>query len=219
MIARDLIERELTPLKTSNTGEDALALMSEHNIRHLPIVNNEQLLGTICEDDVMDHDILEPVGSYLLSLNKAYVQEEDHLFEIIQLIAHENLTAIPVVDKKHNYLGIITQGNLLQYFAKSYSFKDTGSIVVLRMPIRDYSLAEIARIIESENAKILATFLTVDQRDEYLFVTLKISTHNLTPIISSLRRFEYDVYSSFTELEYIDTLKERYDALMSYLRV
>jgi acetoin utilization protein AcuB len=219
MIARDILDNHIAPLRTSSSGEDALHSMSEAMIRHLPIVNEEQLLGTLSEDDILDHDIMEPIGSYDLSLQKAFVQEDDHIFEIIQVLASNNLTAIPVVDKQLNYLGTITQHGLIRYFANSYSFKDPGSIIVLRMADRDYSLAEIARLVEMDNARILSTFITEGKEEGNILLTLKLNTQNLTTILATLRRFNYDIYSSFTELEYLDALKERYDALMAYLNV
>jgi CBS domain-containing protein len=219
MIARDILDNHIASLKTSSSGEDALHIMSEAMIRHLPIVNEEQLLGTLSEDDILDHDIMEPIGSYGLTLEKAFVQEDDHIFEIIQVLANNNLTAIPVVDKQLNYLGTITQHGLIRYFANSYSFKDPGSILVLRMADRDYSLAEVARLVEMDNARILSTFITEGKEEGTILLTLKLNTQNLTTILATLRRFNYDIYSSFTELEYLDALKERYDALMSYLNV
>jgi acetoin utilization protein AcuB len=219
MVARELIENALIPLKTSSTGEDALHIMSELFIKHLPIVNNKQLLGTISEDDVMDNNIMEPLGSYGLSLEKAFVKEDDHIFEILQVMAINNLSAIPVIDKGLQYLGLITQQSIIKYFASSYSFKDPGSILVLRVAERDYHLSEIARIIELEKARILSVFLTYNEQEETILLTLKISTQDLSPILATLRRYNYEIYSSFTEEGFIDALKERYDGLMAYLNV
>ena len=47
MIARKLISNEILPLRTSDTAKQALALMDEYKVFHLPIVNNEELLGLI----------------------------------------------------------------------------------------------------------------------------------------------------------------------------
>ena len=63
MIAKDLISEEIVPLRTSDTGEDALAMMSDFHVRHLPIVNGSQLLGLISEDEILEFDAEESVGS------------------------------------------------------------------------------------------------------------------------------------------------------------
>ena len=63
MIAEKLISNSLIPLRTSDTGEEALGMMSDFYVRHLPIVNNQQLLGVLSEDDILDFDATEAVGS------------------------------------------------------------------------------------------------------------------------------------------------------------
>lgn len=219
MIAKDLISNVVSALMTSDTGEEAITMMSIFHVKHLPIVNNEHFLGLISEDDIFNSDMDEAIGSYQLSLARPYCLESDHLFEVMGKMADNQLTVIPVVDADDRYLGLITQGDLIQYYASSFSFSEPGSIIVIETTKRNYSLAELSRIIEGENAAILSTFLTADQGAENILVTIKINKRELQSIVASLNRFEYTVKASFSEEEYIDTLRERYDSLMSYLNV
>ena len=207
------------PLKTSDSGEEALTLMNINHVKHLPIVNDSQLLGVISEGDILNHDVNEPIGSYQLSMSRPYAYESEHLFEVMSKIASNNLTIIPVVDEKENYLGLITQEDLLQFYATSFSFTEPGSIIIIETNKRQYSLAEISRIVESEDASILSSFLTSEDDTTSILVTLKINRQDIGRIISALGRYEYVVKGSFSEEEYFDELKERYDALMTYLNV
>ncbi|MFK7931956.1 MAG: CBS domain-containing protein [Saprospiraceae bacterium] len=219
MIAGNLISNIIIPLRTSDTGDDALGVMSDFYVKHLPIVNNEQLLGTISEDDILENDVEEAVGSYSLSMHRPYVKENDHIYEVMRIMAEYNLTVIPVVDFDDNYKGLIAQDDLLRYFANTGSFKEPGSIIVLEMGKRDYSLSEISRIVESEGAAILSSFITTSLDSTQVDVTVKVNRQNIQSIIATLQRFEYDIKASFNEVEYLESLQERYDALMSYLNV
>ena len=219
MIAEKLISNSLIPLRTSDTGEEALGMMSDFYVRHLPIVNNQQLLGVLSEDDILDFDATEAVGSYSLSLNRPYVKYNDHIYEVMRVLAEKKLTIIPVVDGEDNYIGLITQEDLLRYFANTGSFSEPGSIIVLEISKRDYALSEISRIVESENATILSTFMTSEPDKPLIDVTLKINRQNTQSIIATFERFEYKVKATFNEAEYLDTLRDRYDALMAYLNV
>jgi len=219
MVAEKLISTAILPLRTSDTGEEALAIMDDFHVRHLPIVNNKQLLGVISDDDILLHDISEPVGSYALSLQRPYVRNNDHIYEVMRLLAEHQLTVIPVVNEEGDYMGMISQEDVLNFFARTASFSDTGSIVILEMPRRDYSMAEISRIVESEGAVILSSFVTSDHDAALMEVTLKINRQNIQNIISTFERFGYTIKASFNEQEYIDSLKERYDSLMSYLNI
>jgi CBS domain-containing protein len=219
MTAEQLITNTIIPLRTSDTGEDALSLMNEFYIRHLPIVNNEQLLGLISEDDILDHDVEGAVGSYALSMIRPYAKYNDHIFELLRLIAEYHLTVIPVVDAEKNYIGMVTMEAIVQYFSETSAFSEPGSILVIEVSKRDYMLSEIARIVESEGATVLNSFITSKMDSMQMDVTIKINRQHVQSIIATFERYDYIIKATFNETEYVDALKERYDALMSYLNV
>ena len=219
MIAAKLVSNTLVPLRTSDTGDEALAVMNDFHVKHLPVVNNKQLLGIVSEDDILDHDVSEAVGSYHLSLNMPPIHENDHLYEVMRLLAEYDLTTVAVVDDMGDYLGLITQEDILHYFAKTGSFTEPGSIIVLELDRRDYSMAEISRIVESEQAQILSSFISSDLNSTLIHVTLKINSMNLQPIVATFERFDYKIKATFNEREFVDTLKDRIDSLMNYLNV
>ena len=217
MIARELISEDIVPLKTSNTGEDALALMSDYHVRHLPIVNNKQLLGLISEDEIMEYDTDEAVGSYELQMVHPYVHDRDHIYDIMRLLNEYRLTVIPVVDKDQNYLGVVSLHDLLKFFAESASFSEPGSVIILSVDRHSYSLSQIARIVESEGAVILNSFITSQPDSTELQITLKINRPDILSILASFARFDYEISASFSETEYIDSLQEHYDSFMIHL--
>lgn len=219
MIAENLISNTIVPLRTSDTGEEALSIMDEFYIKHLPIVNNKELLGLLSEDDILNFDLTEPVGSYSLSLLRPHVYVKDHIYELMRMMANNDLTVIPVVDEDNNYVGLVAQEDLLNYFANTAAFSEPGSILVLEMGKYDYALSEIARIIEAENTTILSSFVTSIRDSTRIELTLKLNRQTIQPIVASLQRFNYEIKASFSEKEYVDSLKERYDALMSYLNI
>lgn len=219
MIAKELISEEIVPLRTSDTGEDALAMMSDFHVRHLPIVNGTQLLGLISEDEIFEFDPEESVGSYKLKMTHPFVYDRNHIYDIMRLLNEYKLSLIPVIDKNHTYLGVVTLEDLLKYFAESASFGEHGSVVVLTVNRFNYSLSQIARIVESENTVILNSFITSTPDSTELDITLKLNRSDISKILSSFRRYDYEIKASFSESDYIDSLQEHYDSLMSYLSV
>lgn len=213
------MSQTLFPVQTSDTGREVLQQMQIYHVRHLPIVNHEQLLGVISEDDILIHDVNESIGSYRLSFLRPFVTENEHLFEIMTKMGRFKLTVIPVIDINENYLGIITMEDLLQYFASHFSFADPGSIIVIETTKGNYSLAEIARIAESEDIIILSSFVNTIPDTNRIYLTLKLNRQDVSGFKATLERFGYEISASFSELDYQDGLKERYDALMSYLNI
>lgn len=219
MIADELISNEILPLRTSDTGEEALSLMHEFNVQHLPIVNNEQLLGLISEDDILNHDIGEPLGTFGLSIHRPFVRKRNHIYEIMRLMAEYQLSLIPVVGEDNRYIGLVSLEELLNYFARTASFTEPGGIIVLELNKRDYMLSEISRIVESENAAVLSAFVTSSIHNAKIEVTIKVNVQHIQALIATFERYNYQIKASFHEIEYMDALKDRYDSLINYLNI
>jgi len=216
--AKSLITEDIPPVKTSMSGKDTLVFMREFAISHLPIVNNTQFLGLISEQDIIDMNTPDsPIGDHSLSLIKPVVFLEQHVYDIINIVAKLKLSLIPVVDNEYNYRGVITLKSIVENLSNLSSIKEGGGIIVLEVGIRDYVLSEIARIVESEDAKILSVSVNTDESRRKLKVTLKLNKTNIQHIISSFERFNYNVASTFLEDEQGESFKDRYDILMKYL--
>jgi acetoin utilization protein AcuB len=220
MIAKELISTEIPSLHLNHTGDDAMAIMGEYCVRHLPIIQQDELLGLISEDIVLEHDPELPFTSYRLAVVCPFVRERDHVYEIMRQMNVHKLTVIPVVGQKSGrFVGVITLNDLLKYFAESASLSEPGSIVVLEVNRFQYSLSQIARIVESEGGIILNSFIRSIPDSNEMQVTIKIGRPDIRGILNAFERYRFNVVASFTEEEYIETLQEHYDSLMSYLNV
>jgi len=220
MTARDLISETLPPLKMTDTGNRALAWMTDFQVRHLPLVDDGQFQGLLTEEDIYDFNNPEAaIGTHPLSLRKPSVRAEEHIYEVVKTAVNLQLTVIPVIDEEEDYLGVVTLETLLKQFAQTGAMTEPGTILEVEIPKRDYSLSHVAQIVESENTRILSSYITSRPNAEAIDVTLKLNIQNPERIIAHFNRYGYHVKAHYQESEYIDTLQERYDALMSYLNV
>lgn len=220
MIAKQLISREIPALALQQTGKDAFYALSECHVKHLPVTDGGRLVGVISEEDIFNHRLHEPLSEYDFSVLRHFsVAEDDHVFEVMRVMGENRLTIIPVVDAEGQYLGLVSQNDLLRSFANTTSFAEPGGILVLEMPARDYSLAEIARLVEEEDAKILSSFVSSELQSEHIEITLKLNRHDLGRVMASFERHEYEVKEFYDETEHSDSLRERYDSLMAYLNI
>lgn len=221
MVAIDLISDIIPSLKTSDTGQTALNWMEIFRISHLPIVNNLDFLGLISDSDIYDMNRPEePIGNHELTLLKPYAKVDQHLFEVIGLAARLKLTVIPVLDNNNHYKGVITTNDLIRHMAGISSIDQPGGIIVLEMTERDYSLTQIAQIIESNNIKVLSMYITSQADSTHLEVTLKVNETDLLAVIRTFERYNYDVKTWITTSDSLDRFySERFDLLMKYLNM
>jgi len=220
MLASELISDTIPTLRTSATLQQAIERMAEFKVRHLPIVNEDQFLGLVSEDDLIEPaDLTLPVGSLFLSLVNPYVLESQHIYDVIRLFYEQQLTIVPVLDAKKNYLGLISLNTMNEYFARITSVAEPGGIIVLEITNRNNSLAHMAQIVESDNAQVLSSYLRSFPDSTRLEVTLKVNKQDISGIVASFLRYNYTVKATFNFTPVDDDSMNRYDSLMNYLNI
>lgn len=220
MLAAELISNSIPPLSTSDSVQKSMERMTEFKLSHLPIVNESQFLGLLAEDELIEvKDVDTPIGSLSLSLLNPFVYEDAHVYDVIRLLSQLNLSVVPVLDYKKNYLGLISINNLLCYVADIFAVKEPGGIIVLEISNRNNSLSHMAQIVEADNAQILSSYVQSFPDSTKLEVTLKINKTELSGIIASFERYNYQVKAVFNSTKADDGTEDRFNSFMNYLNV
>ncbi len=221
MLAEELISDIVPSLKTSDTGLDALNWMEVFRVSHLPIVNSNVFLGLISDIDIYDlNKAEESLGNHSLSYATPYVFADQHIYDVIEIASRLKLTVVPVLNRNEEYLGLITQSDLLHKFADLIAVHTTGGIIELELMPNDYSLSEIARIVEDADGKILSLYVSQPDGREKLCVAIKLNRIDVQPVINAFDRYDYSVKTIYVgDNPYDDTVKKNYDALMRYLNM
>lgn len=221
MLAKDLISDVIPHLMTSDTGMKALVWMEIFRVSHLPIVNNDEFLGLISDTDIYDlNEADQPIGAHPLSLLRPFVYRNQHIYEVISLVYRLNLSLVPVLNEQNHYVGCITTQKLVAHFGKIAAVNEPGAIIVLELNINDYVLTEISQIVESNDAKILSLYVSNFKNSTQLNVTLKLNTSNLSSIVQTFERYNYNIKASFMEDEAMEHFyDERFESFMNYLDI
>lgn len=193
--------------------------MDEFRVSHLPVVKGKEFIGIISEEDILNmNDPEKQIGKQKIILQRPFIYDHQHVYEALKLMSTLKLTVLPVLNADEEFTGMLTDAELLQALSTTASLESPGGILILELNINDYALSQIARIVESEDAKILSLHITSHPDSTKLELTLKINKSDLSAIIASLERFKFTVKSSFHESKHDDDLRLRYDALMNYLK-
>ena len=218
MQAKEIISSSILPLSKNDKKKIALKLMQDLHVYNLPIVERSKFLGLISENDVMNlKDNALFVKDLLKISRNIYVFEDQHLFDIVDLFEKYSLSVLPVLNRNKKYIGSITNSKILFALAKSSAVRVNGGIIVLDMNNKDYSLAKISSITESNSIKILSSYITSSSESKNIQVTLKLNSHNLDRLIKDFKRFNFHISASFNKESDLSNVEERYDILMRYL--
>lgn len=218
MKASQCINPEIAFLQPEDKGMTALGLLEEMNVREIPVVDNDNYIGLVHELDLLDYECIEGEIKNLNGvLKRPFIYGDDHLFEAVSLMAAEELTILPVLNSEGKYMGSIDQTTLIKKIAEAEGFKSAGGVLELEVSVHDYSMAEIARLVESNDLKILHSRVTATPDSARVIVTLKLNKPQLNAIIQTFERFGYTITASFQEDEFEEDLKKRYDGFLRYL--
>jgi len=219
MVARELINHMIPPLKKNDPAKKATAWMEELRINQLPVIENGTYCGLISEELILeDNDNTKSVAEYDLQGKSSVVNENQHFFDVLKIVSGRGVQLVAVLDDNETFLGVISLKDTVIAFAQSAAVQNPGGIIILSLKQIDYSLAEISRLVESNDAKILSSIVNNDIFDVNMIkLTLKINKTDLSSIIATFERFEYNIIAKFEESKIESSDKERLDILFKYL--
>ncbi|WP_200974624.1 CBS domain-containing protein [Echinicola sp. 20G] len=221
MQAYEFINNMIPPLKYSDKVKMALSWMEEIRTDVLPVVDEGIFRGLVTDEMIYNinrEDIL--ISDVPLEAEGCFVLKEKHIYDVLRVASEYQTNMVAVVDSDNIYHGVVTLEDAIAAFADSLSIQAQGGVLVLSMFMTDYSLFEIARVIESENAKILSSFLTSDPLDESkIKVVLKIDKTELRHVKATLERFGYKVIDHYQEEMGVSGEQDRLDNLLRFLNI
>jgi len=221
MIAQDLLSEVVPALRLTDTGQKALNLMEIFRISHLPVVDGKRLVGLISDKIIYDLNIIEkPVGDYAEHLLSPHIHTNQHIYEVFSVISILKLSAVPVLNLHHEYCGVITVLDLAKKFADLVAVKEPGGVIILELNSIDYSLSQIAQIVEGNDAKILSFYINQEPESKMMTVTLKINVIDLSAIIQTFVRYDYNIKAVYMDESIIQNLyDDRFDQLMKFMNI
>lgn len=218
MLTRELISHSIPYLHSNDSVFHALQLMNDYHVAHLPVVDSDQYLGIISEEQLLQNDDDTTISQLQITDGSTSVNANDHFLKAIQTAVVNKLSIVPVLEDKQ-LLGIVTYNDLLRNASEFMSLNEPGALIVLELESKNYSFAEINRIVESNDAQITQLNTFTDQENGITQVTIRVSKMEVSDIISTFQRYEYNVKYYFGEELYENELRTNYDNLMNYLKI
>jgi len=218
MLTRELISNSIPYLHKEDKVHHALQLMNDYHVAHLPVVENDSYLGIISEEQLLQSDDDDTLDELNITDGTTSVQANDHFLKAIQTAVVNKLSVVPVVEEKH-LLGIVTYNDLLRNASNFMSLNEPGALIVREMDSKNYSFNEINRIVESNDAQITQLNTFTDPETGMSQITIRVSKLEVSDIIGTFQRYEYNVKYYFGEELFENELRTNYDNLMNYLKI
>ena len=219
MLVSEIIQSSVPVLHYSDTIDEAIELLQENNLEHLAVVNNDVYEGLLSIDELLSAEDVVNIGELANKFIHVSIPHNQHFLTALKIINESNITALPVLAENKEYIGIVTEKALVQCISVFLSTDIPGGIFVVEMPRQKFSVGEICRLVETNDAFVTQFNTYSEHVSGLLIVTFKINKTEISDILATLQRYEYNVRYYFGEEVYENSLKDNFENLMSYLNV
>jgi hypothetical protein len=219
MLAASIAQKNLPLLHLEDSVSFSLQCMEDFDVQHLVVVKDDYFLGIIGKSDLLDaneSDVLEVISDQFLKIG---ITANAHFLTALDLFTKHQLSLLPVLNDQQECVGVITNAQLNDSLAHFLGVAMPGAILVLSISPFQYSLSEMSRIVESNNAQILQLNSYYDEINSNLVVTIKLNKEEAGTIIASFQRYEYQILHYFGITPLNNDIENHYHNLMNYLDV
>jgi len=209
---------DLKALSPNDPVEKAIKIFRNQPISHLPIVENNRLLGLISESDIpaIDAHTLLKESAHLLDVFFAHSTTD--VLELLKRFTMNETNILPILDKEKRYIGYFELNDILELCYNTPFLSEQGLTLIIEKAAKDFSFSEISQIVESNKAKLLGVFIT-ENRNDIIQLGVKFYSDEINEVIQSFRRYDYKVITEHKDDYFLETLKERSDYLRKYLSI
>lgn len=220
MLTAELINNSIPRLQLQDTVSKALRLISDYRVTHLPVVSADKYLGLISENDLLDEDDVKlTIEGLQEDFIMSSLKDNVHFLNAVKYSNQFETSIVPVVNTDNDFLGVITLTDLLKTLGNFAGADEIGGLIVMEMERSKFAISEISRIVESNDATILHLNTTTNPVTGLLTVTLHLNKKEISAILASFERYEYDIVYDFSDEKFEDNIDTNYRHLMNYLDI
>ena len=206
--AFDFKETIVTLIKTCNN----------YGFSHLPVIEKNIFRGMIRCDDLMEiKNKKETLKKHTHLIEKIYLSNKMNWTESLSVLMRNEANIMGVLDLTGKYIGIRLLDDILNLLSEKSFINEKGYVLVISKLTTDFSISQVAQIIESDGGKILGVL--VNETGQNSEIEVKIQTDDINEIIQTFRRYDYQIISQMEEDLHLQELKEHSDFLKRYLEM
>ncbi len=197
---------------------EAFSLMKENNIRRLPVVEKDRVVGIVTLTDLNQaspstattlsiHEL-----NYLLAKTKikdilpkkqklVTISPNDYIETAARLMREYKISGLPVVDENQKLVGIVTETDIFDAFIDILGVKRTHTRIDFYTSDRPGTIAEITGLVAQTGKNILNTVVFFDKKKNMYKMVLRIEELNCEDVIEGLKNRGYEVESVIIQQE------------------
>jgi len=196
-VARRMVSTVIT-ITPSATVNDALHLLHQNNIRHLPVVDREQFVGFVAETDLRQV-LLLPGGNDIrikdvMNKDPITIGPEENLEEAARRIYQHKIGGLPVLEDGR-LVGIVTVGDILAAFIEIMGVLQASSRIDIQLGEDPEAFESVSRIIKKKGGDIISVGMGDVHGSDKKCYFFRLKKCDVDGIAESLRKSGFEVMS------------------------
>lgn len=204
MLVEEIMNKEVIIISPEDSIHTALGMVKEHQIRHLPVVDGEHLVGVIS-----DRDLKGATPSVLLECHDIEILKRTKVKEIMTervLTAHPldgvdeaarimyeyRIGCLPVV-RGGKLIAIVTETDILRTLVEWVGTLEPGTTLEIEVPNRPGALADVTIAIKRHNVNLVSVLMRNGYEPNTKIITAKLQTKQVTKIIEEIEQLGFKV--------------------------
>lgn len=131
-----IMTKNVITVNHTNGLNDAEKILRDNNIRHVPVVSGDKLIGILSLTDLMRISFVDSYGidgegaidtavynmlsiEQVMASNPIVVSPDTTIKEVAEILAEKEFHALPVVENE-KLVGIVTTTDLIKYLLEQY---------------------------------------------------------------------------------------------------
>ncbi|MGB3062733.1 CBS domain-containing protein [Sphingobacterium thalpophilum] len=207
-------------IQQADSVHQALEKLQDMLCKELVVLNGNEYIGLINESALLDADNEQaPLASIKINTAPIQLKFNQHPYDALVMSTVYNSSLVPILDQDNKYIGVCTQLDILKAISLIQSQNESGAIIVLAIGLHDFSLSQIAHLVESDNCRILNCATKINLENDSIEVTLKVDKSNINALLNSFLRHNYIILETHNTIAAFDDTAERYQQLMNYINI
>jgi acetoin utilization protein AcuB len=209
---REKIQRNPVTISSEASFYEARNLIHEKGVRHLPVVDkNNMLVGIVTDRDIReaapsDATLLSvqelnyllgklKVSSFMTPKDKLVTITPDTLIEEAVQLMHDNkIGCLPVLEQGKLY-GLFTETDALDHLVDIFGFKQTGTRLTLALEDKPGTMLGILEVFKKHNINIISIVTPSFMVEGKRIAAIRIKTEDYKDVVKDLEKAGYDVLS------------------------
>ncbi len=216
------IYEHMTPKPVTVTPDqtvaEAIDILQQYNIRHLPVVDDQGVLrGVLSDRDLrsarpstvaqskergtVEEQVNNTPIAVLMSRDCLFLTPNATLDDALLLFQSRKIGALPVVNEEEKVVGVFTTADLMNAYRDLFGLGAKGSVLVSIEDAGDpQALSKLVRIMEEKQVQFTRLVRVEGSDKRKAMIYLRINTYNIRSVYKALEAEGFTVHVPETSI-------------------